>query len=62
MSSRTKTKRSVWAVIGRILWFFVSGVFKLLAALGSRWARKRLDRHEAEQNHPRRTRLLRRRR
>lgn len=39
-------KRSFWAVVGRILWAIVSFFLRIAARLGSRWARKRLDRYE----------------
>lgn len=55
----SKAKRSIWALIGKILWFFISLVLKVIAALGSRWARKRLDKHDRKSGSGRAQRILR---
>ena len=48
MNAKRKTKRSIWALIGKLLWALFSLVLKVAAALGSRWARKKIDAHRAE--------------
>lgn len=43
-------KRGFWSVVGKILWAIISFVFKIAAKLGSTWARKRLDQHNAKKS------------
>lgn len=53
--------RRFWALIGKILWLVFSVLFRIAAALGSRWARKKLDDHQRRQSGHRLTGRLRRR-
>lgn len=39
-------KRNLWALFGKLMWFVMSLLLKIVAVLGSRWARNRLDDHK----------------
>ncbi len=46
--ARRSPARFIWALIGKLAWFVV----KVVASLGSRWARNRLERHREARRHP----------